>query len=163
MKVNRTVKVPAGVDDGSQLRIGGEGDHGPRGGLPGHLYVELRVRPHEQFKRVENDLIYDLPLNIAQASLGMDIDVPTLEGETVELKLKPGVQHGEVHAIRGKGVPYLRGTGRGDLLVRTHVVTPTALTKDQKTLLAKLAESLGTPDVPEDPSIFSRIRDAFAP
>ena len=161
VRVTRTVKVPAGVDDGSQLRISGEGDHGPRGGQPGHLYVELRVREHEQFKRVDNDLVYDLPLNIAQASLGIEIDIPTLDGEQVELKLKPGVQHGEVHAIRGKGVPYLRGNGRGDLLVRTHVVTPTSLTKDQKNLLAKLPESLVTPEMPDDPSIFSRIRDAF--
>ena len=163
VKVSRSVKVPAGVDDGSQLRISGEGDHGPRGGQPGHLYVELRVRAHERFKRVDNDLVYELPLNIAQASLGMDLEVPTLDGETVPLKLKPGVQHGDVHAIRGKGVPYLRGSGRGDLLVRTHVVTPTTLTKEQKNMLAKLADSLGTPDVPEDPSLFSRIRDAFAP
>ncbi|MDA0269716.1 MAG: molecular chaperone DnaJ [Chloroflexi bacterium] len=160
--VSRTVKVPAGVDHGSQLRVSGEGDHGPRGGPPGHLYIELHLAPHEVFKRAESDLIYDLPLNIAQASLGTDVEVPTIEGEPVELKLKPGTQHGEVHIIRGRGVPHLRGSGRGDLLVRTHVVTPTKLSGDQKELLRRLAESLGTPEVPdEDPSVFERIKSAF--
>lgn len=161
MPVTRSVKVPAGVDTGSQMRIAGEGDHGPRGGPPGHLYIELNVAPHEVFKRVDDDLIYDLALNIAQASLGTDVQVPTIEGDPVELKLKPGVQHGEVHVIRGRGVPHLRGSARGDLLVRTYVVTPTKLSGDQKELLRRLAESLGTPDVPEDPSVFDRIKSAF--
>ena len=163
VKVTREVKIPAGVDDGTQLRITGEGDHGPRGGPAGNLYVEIKVRPHEVFKRSDDALIYDLPLNIAQASLGVDVEIPTIDGDPVELKLKPGVQHGEVHVIRGKGVPHVRGNGRGDLLVRTHVVTPTRLTKAQKELLARLADSLGTPEIPdEDPSVFDRIRNAFS-
>lgn len=163
VKNTRTVKIPAGVDDGSQIRISGEGDHGPRGGPPGNLYVELHVKPHEVFKRVDDSLVYDLPLNIAQASLGTEVEIPTIDGDPVELKLKPGTQHGQVHVIRGKGVPHLRGGQRGDLLVRTHVVTPQKLTKAQKDLLTKLAESLGTPEVPEeDNSVFDRIRSAFS-
>lgn len=163
VKVNRAVKVPAGVDDGSQIRISGEGDHGPRGGPPGNLYVELRVKPHEVFRRVDDALVYDLPLNIAQASLGTDVQIPTIEGDPVDLKLKPGTQHGQVHVIRGRGVPHLRSNTRGDLLVRTHVVTPTKLSKQQKELLAQLAESLGTPEIPEEePSVFDRIRSAFS-
>lgn len=163
VKVARAVKIPAGVDTGSQIRLSGEGDHGPRGGPPGNLYVELNIRPHQVFKRVETELIYDLPLNIAQAALGTDVKVPTIDGDEVELKLKPGTQSGEVHVIRHKGVPHLRGNGRGDLLVRTHVVTPTRLTKPQKELLAKLAETLGTPEVPEEESsVFDRIRSAFS-
>lgn len=160
--VSRTVKIPAGVDTGSQLRISGEGDHGPRGGPAGHLYIEINVAPHETFKRADDDLIYDLPLNIAQAALGAEVQVPTIEGDAVDLSLKPGVQHGEVHVIRGRGVPHLRGSGRGDLLVRMHVVTPTKLSGDQKELLRRLAESLGTPDVPSDPSVFDRIKSAFS-
>lgn len=162
VRVTRTLKVPGGIDDGSQMRLAGEGDAGPRGGPHGNLYVEVHVRPHEQFTRQDDHLIYELPLNIAQASLGLEAAVPTLDGDTVPLKLKPGVQHGEVHVIKGRGVPHLRGNGRGDLLVRTHVVTPTTLNKDQKDLLKRLAESLGTPEIPDDdPSLFSRIRDAF--
>lgn len=160
--VSRTVKIPAGVDTGSQLRISGEGDHGPRGGPAGHLYIEINVAPHETFKRADDDLIYDLPLNIAQAALGAEVQVPTIEGDTVDLSLKAGVQHGEVHVIRGRGVPHLRGSGRGDLLVRMHVVTPTKLSGDQKELLRRLADSLGTPDVPADPSVFDRIKSAFS-
>ncbi len=160
--VSRTVKIPAGVDTGSQLRISGEGDHGPRGGPAGHLYIEINVAPHETFKRADDDLIYDLPLNIAQAALGTEVQVPTIEGDAVDLSLKPGVQHGEVHVVRGRGVPHLRGSGRGDLLVRMHVVTPTKLSGDQKELLRRLADSLGTPDVPADPSVFDRIKSAFS-
>jgi len=163
VKVTRSVKIPAGVDNGSQMRISGEGDHGPRGGPAGNLYVELKVKPHEIFKRVDDSLVYDLPLNIAQAALGADIEVPTIDGDSVELKLKPGVQHGQVHVIRGKGVPHIRQAGRGDLLVRMHVVTPTKLSKGQKELLAQLADSLGKPDVPdEDSSVLDRIKSAFS-
>lgn len=163
VKVSRVVKIPAGIDTGSQIRLSGEGDHGPRGGPPGNLYVELNVRPHEVFKRVDSELVYDLPLNIAQAALGAERKIPTIDGDEVELKLKPGTQTGEVHVIRNKGVPHLRGNGRGDLLVRTHVVTPTKLTKAQKDLLGQLAETLGTPDVPEhEASVFDRIRNAFS-
>jgi molecular chaperone DnaJ len=160
-RVTRAVKVPGGVDAGSQIRLSGEGDAGPRGGGHGDLYVELAVEPHELFRRVENDLVYDLPLNIAQAALGTEVEIPTIDGDEAELKLKPGVQHGEVHVIKGRGVPYLRGSGRGDLLVRTHVVTPTKLSADQKKLLHELASSLGTPEVPEG-SLFDRLRDAFS-
>ncbi|MEX2374933.1 MAG: molecular chaperone DnaJ, partial [Dehalococcoidia bacterium] len=163
IKHARVIKVPAGVDMGSQIRLSGEGDHGPRGGPPGNLYVEVNIRPHELFKRVDDALVYDLPLNIAQAALGTDLQIPTIDGDEVDLKLKAGTQHGEVHVIRGKGVPHLRSAGRGDLLVRTHVVTPTRLTKSQKELLTQLSESLGTPDVPdEQASVFDRIRSAFS-
>lgn len=163
VEVTRIAKIPPGIDSGSQLRLSGEGDHGPRGGPPGNLYVEIRVAPHAVFKRRDDALVYDLPLNIAQASLGADVEVPTIDGDPVPLKLKPGVQHGEVHVIKGKGVPHLRGAGRGDLLVRTHVVTPTKLSKEQRELLAKLASSLGTPEVlDDDPSVFDRIKNAFS-
>jgi molecular chaperone DnaJ len=160
--VKRTVKIPAGVDDGSQIRISGEGDAGSRGGPAGNLYVALRVKPHADFTRDEDDLIYELPLNVAQAALGATIEVPTLEGEPVPLKVEAGTQPGEVFAIRGRGVPHLRGSGRGDLLVRANVVTPTKLTDEQRDLLERLRESLGTPaDSGENGGLFGRIRDAL--
>jgi molecular chaperone DnaJ len=161
--VARKVKIPAGVDHGSQIRLTGEGDGGARGGPAGNLYVDLQVQPHEHFKRIEDDLVYDLPLNVAQAALGSKVVVPTLDGEEIDLELKPGVQHGDVHVARGYGVPHLRGAGRGDLLVRLHVVTPTRLTEEQREIMQQLSEMLGTPDVPKGNGngFFDRLRDAF--
>ena len=164
-QVKVVVKVPGGVDDGSQIRLSGEGDAGTRGGPAGNLYVVLRVKPHELFAREDDHLIYELPLNPAQAALGASVEVPTLEGDPVPLKVEPGTQHGHVFTVRGRGVPHLRGTGRGDLLVRANVVTPTKLTEKQRKLLEQLSESLGTPTLPErdgDGSIFDRIRDALS-
>ncbi len=158
----RMVKIPAGIDDGSQIRVSGEGDSGSRGGPAGNLYVLLRVQPHKQFERDENELIYELPINVAQAALGATVEVPTLEGDPVTLKIEPGTQHGHVFTIRDRGVPYLRGSGRGSLLVRTNVVTPTKLTGEQRELLERLADSFGTPANGEgDVSLFGRIREAF--
>ncbi len=162
-RVKRIVKVPAGIDDGAQIRLNGEGDTGARGGTAGHLYVVVRVDPHETFTREQDHLVYELPLNVAEAALGGTVEVPTLDGEPVQLEVKAGTQHGHVFAIRGKGVPHLRGSGRGDLLVRTHVVTPTRVTAEQRELLEQLARSLGTPSIPDDgDSLFERIRDAFS-
>jgi molecular chaperone DnaJ len=156
------VKIPGGVDDGSQIRISGEGDAGARGGPSGNLYVVLRVKPHRQFTRENDDLIYELDLNVAQAALGATVEVPTLDGEAEPLKIEAGTQPGSVFAIRGKGVPHLRGSGRGDLLVRANVVTPTRLTDEQRALLHQLAESMGTPtDGADNGGLFGRIRDAL--
>ena len=158
----RTVKIPAGVDDGSQIRISGEGDAGARGGPAGDLFVVLRVKPHSEFMREDDDLIYELPLNVAQAALGASIEVPTLEGEPVSLNVEPGTQPGHVFTVRGRGVPHLRTSGRGDLLVRANVVTPTRLTEEQRDILERLAESLGTPaGSAENGGLLGRIRDAL--
>ncbi len=162
VRVTQHIKMPAGVEDGSQIRFAGEGDSGARGGPNGNLYVELRVEPHERFTRMDRDLVYELPLNIAQAALGTTVQVPTIDGDDIDLEVKPGTQHGEMHTIKDRGVPHLRGSGRGRMLVRTHVVTPSKLSDDQKELLVQLADSLGTPDVPEDGSLFDRIRGAFS-
>lgn len=161
IRVSQHIKVPAGVEGGSQIRFAGEGDAGARGGPNGNLYIELQVEPHEVFTRADRDLVYELPLNIAQAALGTTVEIPTIDGDEIELELKPGTQHGELHTVKDRGVPHLRGSGRGNMLVRTHVVTPQKLSDDQKELLSQLAESLGTPEVPDDSSIFDRIRGAF--
>ncbi|MDA0256757.1 MAG: molecular chaperone DnaJ [Chloroflexi bacterium] len=162
VEARRTVKIPAGVDEGSQIRLSGEGDAGSHGGPPGNVYVQLAVHPHEHFRRAGDDLLYELPLNVAQAALGVTVEVPTLEGDAVALDIAAGTQHGELLPLRGRGVPHLRGSGRGDLVVRAHVVTPTKLSAEQRELMQQLAESLGTPSVPGDgASLLGRIRDAL--
>lgn len=140
-----TVKIPAGVSDGSRMRLSGEGDSGSNGGSPGHLYVGIGVRPHPFFQREDDDLVYDLEMNPAQAALGFEASVPTLEDDRVTLRVQPGAQNGQMFVLKGKGVPRLHSGGRGDLLVRAEVVIPTDLTEEQRDLLRRLAESLGTP------------------
>jgi len=152
------VKIPAGIDDGAQMRLSGEGEVGLYGGPRGNLYLQFAVRPHPLFQRDGDDLIYQLELNIAQAALGDEVAVPTLDGSQ-PLRIPPGSQSGEVFVLRGQGVPHLRGSGRGDLLVRAQVVTPKNLTAKQRQLLAELAESLGTPA--DEKGILDRIKDAL--
>jgi molecular chaperone DnaJ len=154
------VTIPAGVDDGSRMRLNGEGDTGMLGGPPGHLYVYLGVVPHEFFSRQEEDLVYELAMNPAQAALGFEAEVPTLDGDPVALKVPAGTQSGRVFTVKGKGIPRLHGGGRGDLLVRADVVVPTDLTEEQRDLLRQLAESLGTPVAP-DKGLLGKIKDAL--
>jgi len=156
------VKVPAGVDDGAQIRIGGEGEAGPRGGENGHLYVVLSVAAHERFERVEDHIVLELPLNLAQAALGAEVTIPTLDGE-MQFEVPAGTQSDEDFVIRGKGVPHLRAAGRGDMVVRVTVVVPESLTDEQRELLEKLAGTMGTPTLPRrNKGFFERIRDAMA-
>ena len=156
------VKVPAGVEDGAQMRLAGEGEAGLGGGPPGNLYLRLHVKPHAIFERESDNLVMEFPLNVAQAALGADIEVPTLDDEPVSLKIPPGTQHGKVFQLRGRGVPHLRGRGRGDLLVRAVVAVPTKLTDEQRALLERLAATLGTgsPNGNEE-GLFTRIKGAF--
>lgn len=142
-----SVEVPAGVEDGTRLRLSGEGDAGDRGGPPGNLYVHLRVKPHEVFERRGNDIHLELPLNIAQAALGDEIDVPTLDGDQ-KLRIPPGAQTGQTFKLSGRGVPYLRRSGRGDQVVRVFVVTPRDLTREQRALVEELGKTLGHEDIP---------------
>jgi molecular chaperone DnaJ len=156
-----SVNIPAGVDDGSQVRLSNEGNAGLRGGPAGNLYVSLRVKEHKIFRRDGNDILYELPVNFAQAALGDELEVPTVDGPAT-LRIPAGVQTGRVFQVKGKGVPYLRGSGRGDQLVRVRVVTPETLDEDQKRLFEELAGSLGKARHPrEDKKFFDRIRDAF--
>ncbi len=162
VEAHRTVRIPAGVEEGSQIRLSGEGDAGSHGGPAGNLYLQIAVRAHEHFRRTGDNLLYELPLNVAQAALGITVAVPTLEGDVVDLEIKAGTQHGALLPLRGRGVPHLRGSGRGDLVVLAHVVTPTKLSDEQQELMLQLADSLGTPSVPGDgASLLGRIRDAL--
>lgn len=157
-----SVKIPAGVDHGSQMRLSGEGEIGANGGPRGNLYLQINVKPHEIFRRDEDDLLLDLDLNFGQVALGDIVSVPTIDGEPHDLRIPAGTQTGEVFIVKGKGVPHLRASGRGDMIVRANVVTPRGLTKEQKDLLKKLAESMGTTVNPqEDRGFMGKIKDAL--
>lgn len=151
-----TVRVPAGVDDGSRIRMSGAGEAGMRGGAAGDLYVYITVRPHKQFRRDGADVFVDHAISFTQAALGERITVPSLEGE-IALDLAPGTQSGATYRMPGHGMPSIRGGGRGDQLVTVHVVVPTKLTKRQRELLEEFARE-GTED---DKSFFERVKDAF--
>ncbi|MBI2863264.1 MAG: molecular chaperone DnaJ [Chloroflexi bacterium] len=161
-KVRRiVVSIPAGVDDESQIRLTGEGEAGGRGGPHGNLHVVLHVREHKLFKRQGDDIIYELPVNFAQAALGDEMSVPTVDGE-VNLRLPAGSQTGSIFTLRGKGVPHLRQTGRGDHHVIARVVTPESLTEEQKKMFHELSKTLGRAVLPkEEKSLFDKIREVF--
>lgn len=136
-RVNKriSVRVPPGVDTGSRLRIAGEGGAGERGGPPGDLYVVIRVKEHEFFKREGNDLFCDIPVRFAQAALGDEIEVRTIDGNVARIKMPAGTQSGTVFRLKNKGMPDLKGYGRGNMLAKVEVVTPAKLSKRQKELL----------------------------
>jgi molecular chaperone DnaJ len=138
------VKVPAGINNGSQIRLSGEGNAGDMGGPPGNAYINLSVAPHKIFDRSGDDIIYELPVNFAQAALGTELEVPTLYGDT-KLKIPSGSQTGNTLRLKNKGASHLGRHGQGDQLVRIRVVTPEKLNRQQKKLFEELADSLGTP------------------
>ena len=156
-----TLNVPQGIDDGQQLRVSGEGEAGMRGGPTGDLYVLIRVKEHARFKRDGDDLLHVLRVTPAQAALGADLVVPTIEEDEAKLKVPPGAQHGQVVRLRGKGVPHLGQSGRGDQLVFLDVVVPKVLTKEERRLYERLREISKTPDGVDDESFFERVKDAF--
>jgi molecular chaperone DnaJ len=134
-----TVRVPPGVDSGTRLRVAGEGEKGAQGQQPGDLYVVLAVEPHAAFQRDGDDLHCEIGIDVVQAVLGGVIEVPTVDGEVENVKLPPGVQPGEQVRIRGKGVPHLNGSGRGDQFAHVKVVVPKKLSAKQKALFEQLA------------------------
>ena len=135
-----TVTIPAGVDDGNEMRLSSQGEGGERGGPPGNLYVQLKVLPHPVLQRDGFDLIYVLPLDVAQAALGAEVTVPTLEGSE-PFRIPPGTQHGRVFRIKDRGVPRLQRSGRGELRIVTRVEIPKQLTPHQRELFAELADT----------------------
>lgn len=159
------VRIPAGVDDGAQIRLSGEGEGGLRGGPSGDLYIVIRVKRHEFFERVNDDIFCEVPLTFAQAALGDEIEVPTLT-EKVKLKVPAGTQTGTSFRLKGKGVPRLRGSGSGDQHVKVTIVTPTKLTDEQKELFRQLGGLSGgnggqEPEQEHHESIFERMKKAF--
>lgn len=157
-----SVKIPGGVDNGTQIRLAGEGEPGDRGGPPGNLYVELNVLPHPYFRRREDNIVLELGINVAQAALGDEVMVPTLDGDE-KLPIPAGTQTGKVIRLRNKGVPHLRTGGRGDQLVVIDVMIPTNLNAEQKKLLKELAKTLGKDVVPQrEKTILDKLRDVFS-
>jgi molecular chaperone DnaJ len=152
------VKIPAGVETGSRLRVQGEGEGGTQGGPSGDLYVVIHVAEHDQFERQGNNLYEAVPITFAQAALGADVMVKTLDGEE-KLKIPMGTQTGTVFRLKGKGMPQLGGRGKGDLFVSVSVITPTSLTREQRRLLEQLAE-VENKDL-EDKGLVDKVRDIF--
>lgn len=158
-----SVKVPAGVDTGDRIRLGGEGEAGRNGGPPGDLYVEVSVRDHPIFERDGAHLSCEVPVSFSAAALGGAVDVPTLEGH-VSLKIPAETQSGRVFRLRDKGVKPVRGGARGDLFCRVVVETPVNLTAEQRDLVAKLDESLrkgGSRHAPREKSFFDGVKRFF--
>ncbi len=154
------LRIPAGVDNGSRLRVAGEGEAGPQGGPPGDLYVVIYVKEHEVFGRQENNIYCAIPISFTQAALGSDITVPTLEGEE-KLRIPEGTHHGTIFRLKGKGIPSLNGRGRGDQFVTVNLVTPTKLTREQRKLLEKLAEISEVSNKPLEKKILDKVKDIF--
>ncbi len=158
--VKKVVPIPAGVDNGTQIRLAGEGEPGTLGGPQGSLFLLLSVKGHKYFKRRENDILLNLDINVTQAVLGGEVEIPTVDGSD-KLKIPAGTQPGKVFTIRGRGVPYLRKSGRGDQLVIINVDIPTKLSREQKQLFEQLAASLGTKISPKEKGFLDHLNDLF--
>ena len=158
--IQKVIEVPAGVDEGTQIRFSSEGEPGANGGPKGNLFVVVHVKPHRFFRRRNSDVIVDLEINVAQAALGAKVNIPSVDGETV-LDIPAGTQTGKVFRMRGKGIPRLRGNGRGDQLVIISVEIPRSLKDDQRELFEQLAETLGTEVKPQARSFLERVKDVL--
>ncbi len=156
--VRKKVAIPAGVDDGTQIRLAGEGQPGSNGGPNGNLYLLLKVRPHKFFRRKNDDILLELDINVAQAALGAEVEIPTVDGPAM-LNISAGTQSGKLLRLKGKGVPHLRSSGRGDQVVIINVAIPTRLNVEQRKLFEQLANSLGSEVKPQERSFFDRFRD----
>jgi molecular chaperone DnaJ len=157
----RTVEVPAGVDNGTRIRLTGEGDAGVRGGPAGDLYVITFVRQHDVFERRGDDIWCEVPVSFAQASLGATIEVPVLGGFDT-LSINEGTQSGDVYTLKGKGIPEINGRGTGDEKIIIRVETPTKLNDEQRELLKQFADLRGEKLVPpKEKGLFERVKDVF--
>jgi molecular chaperone DnaJ len=155
------VSVPAGVEDGTRIRYQEQGDVGPNGGPAGDLYVVLEVKPHPFFEREGRDLHCSIPISFSQAAMGAEIVIPTLDGGEHKLKIQEGTQSGTTFRVRGKGVPALQSSGKGDMYVKVRVETPRKLTKRQRELMAELSETFSIDNKPEPRSLFEKVKDIF--
>ncbi len=163
-KVRKTrrkkVTIPAGVDDGTRIRLAGEGQPGDNNGPSGDLYLLIRVRPHKYFRRRDDDILLDLNVNVAQATLGAEVKVPTVDGE-VKLKIPAGTQPGKIIRMRGKGVPHLHRDSRGDQLVIVNVTIPKTLTQEERGLFEKLAEQMDSKVLPQERGFLERLKNVL--
>ncbi len=158
--ITRKIPIPSGVDNGTQVRVSGEGEPGVNGGPPGDLFIVIQVKPHRFFRRRGDDILLDMSINIAQATLGADIQIPTLEGDHT-LEIPTGTQPGKVFRLKTKGVPHVNRNGRGDQLVVVSVEIPRSLSPEQKQLIDDLAESLGTEVTFRERSFLDSLKEFF--
>jgi molecular chaperone DnaJ len=154
------VEVPAGIHDGQQIRISGEGHAGALGGRAGDVYVQVHIRPNPRLVREGNDIFCSVDLTMTEAALGKNVEVPTLEGD-VELELEPGTQPGEVRVLRGRGMPVLQGFGRGDQRVLVNVQVPHHLTEHQRELLEQFGRTVDADTYRPDEGFFDKLKSAF--
>jgi len=154
------VKVPPGVDSGVRIRVPGKGEAGKNGGATGDLYVQIKVKAHPVFERSGQDIFMKLPISFTQAALGCDIEIPTLDGKE-SVKIAPGTQNNSLLTLKGKGVPHMRGRGRGNQIINVSVDTPTRLTEKQRELLKEFAELRGENGHHQAESLFEKIKGAF--
>lgn len=163
-KVNRrrqlTINIPAGVNDGSKLRMSGEGEAGEKGARSGDLYIIINVESHEIFDRKGDDIYCEVPINFVQATLGDEIKVPTLDGK-VKFKIPEGTQPGTTFRLKNKGITHLNRSGKGDQYIKAKVVIPEKLDQEQKDLLMKFAEMSGDEINPEKKGFFDKVKNAF--
>ncbi len=156
-----SVDVPAGISDGQRIRLTGQGAVGGRGGRPGDLYVHVTVRPDPRFERQGDDIVYIQPLTMVQAALGATVSIPTIDGEE-EVEFRPGTQPGETRVLRARGIPHLRGRGRGDQRVVVNVMIPRNLNQKQEDLLRELEECCGADHYdPKPEGVFHRLKNFF--
>lgn len=156
-----SVTIPAGIDEGQQIRVAGRGEDGINGGPAGDLYVVVEIRAHDYFEREGDHIFCELPLTFTQAALGDEVEVPTVHGK-VKLKIPAGTQTGKTFRLRGKGVANVRGRGQGDQHIKVRIMTPTKLTEKQKDLLREFNEIGGNDSTEEqDTNIFQRFKKAF--
>jgi molecular chaperone DnaJ len=152
-----SIKIPAGVDSGSRLKLRGEGEAGPNTNTPGDLYVVLHVRDHALFQREGTDVVCEVPISIAQAALGSEVDVPTLDGPN-KVKVPAGTQSGQLFRLKGRGIAELNGYGRGDQVVRILVETPRKLSARQRELLEEFARLSGEEVHPLSRSFLEKVK-----
>lgn len=154
------INIPAGIDDGQTISLRGEGEPGTRGGPAGDLYVTIRVKQHSLFQRQRNDVICEIPITFVQAALGSELEVPTLDGK-VKYTMPEGTQTGTVFRLKGKGIPYIRGNGRGDQFVKVNVEVPVKLNEKQKEILKQFADLSGDDVHEQRKGFFDKMKDAL--
>ncbi len=156
------IHIPAGVDSGMRLKMNGYGDAGQAGGPPGDLYVFITVEPHELFEREGNDITLDLPISFAEAALGCKKEVPSLFNHTCRITIPEGTQNGKIFRVKNEGFPNVHGHGKGDLLVRIFVETPSGLSDRQKQLLQEFSDLEGPNNLPKRKGFLDKIKDFFS-
>ena len=160
-KSNIKVQVPAGIEDGSRLRVTGQGESGANGAHPGDLYCDIHIKPHSIFKRQDYDIICEFPITFTQAALGSEIEVPTILGKMRKVRIPAGMQSDDIISVKGEGFPHVRGFGVGNMLVHVVVETPTKLTPRQEELLREFAESEHKNVTPKTKSFFQKVKKLF--